>query len=133
MSPIDTWNAHVLLNFICDSIWPTNKILPKKWAHWVNVNRSLSQKVIAKVTIRQGMLPQEYWERMMVGMANEKFCALCSTSSKLCFFNMKVVAMLDWVYCSCEMFCALHQSILANHTHLVYTCMTSTADKKIKQ
>jgi hypothetical protein len=24
MSPIDTWNAHVLSNFILDSIWPTN-------------------------------------------------------------------------------------------------------------
>ena len=30
MSPIDTWNAHVLSNFLRNSIWPTNKILSKK-------------------------------------------------------------------------------------------------------
>jgi hypothetical protein len=53
-------------------IWPTNKILPEKWTHWVNDNRSLSQKVIAKITISQGILPQEYWERMLVGLANEE-------------------------------------------------------------
>ena len=87
MTPIDTWNAHVLSNFLCDSIWPTNKILPKKWTHWVNDNRSLSQKVIAKVTIRQGISPQEYWERMLVGMANEKFCALRSNIKQTLFLQ----------------------------------------------
>jgi hypothetical protein len=87
MSPIDTWNAHVLSNFLRDSIWPTNKILPKKWTHWVNDNRSLSQKVIAKVTIPQGISPQEYWERMLVGMANKKFCALRSNIKQTLFLQ----------------------------------------------
>jgi hypothetical protein len=87
MSPIDTWNANILSNFLCDSIWPTNKILPKKWTHWVNDNRSLSQKVIAKVTIPQGVSPQEYWERMLVGMANKKFCALRSNIKQTLFLQ----------------------------------------------
>ena len=87
MSPIDTWNARVLSNFLRNSIWPTNKILPKKWTNWVNDNRSLSQKVIAKVTIPQGILPQEYWERMLVGMANEKFCALRSNIKQTLFLQ----------------------------------------------
>ena len=87
MSPIDTWNAHVLSNFLCDFIWPTNKILPEKWTHWVNDNHSLSQKVIAKVTIPQGISPQEYWERMLVGMANKKFCALRSNIKQTLFLQ----------------------------------------------
>jgi hypothetical protein len=87
MSPIDTWNANILSNFLRDSIWPTNKILPEKWTHWVNDNRSLSQKVIAKVTIPQGISPQEYWERMLVGMANKKFCALHSNIKQTLFLQ----------------------------------------------
>ena len=120
-------------NFLRDSIWPTNKILPDKWTHWVNDNHSLSQKVIAKVTFPQGISPQEDWERMLVGMANEQFCALHSNIKQTLFLQYEGSICLTGftVHVKCFVLCI--KSILANHMHLVCTCMTSTADKKIKQ
>ena len=131
MGPIDTWNAHVLSNFIRDSVWPTNKILPEKWTHWVNDNRSLSQKVIAKVTIPQGLSPQQYWESMLVGMANEKFCALRSNIKQTLFLQYEggSTAELSLLFVI-NLLCVVSKVIMLTIIFILSGHITLTADKK---
>ena len=78
LSATDAWNARVISNYIRETIWPTYKILPKLWSRWMVDERSLSYQVMQKITLPPGTDGKEYWENMLVGIANDKFCALRS-------------------------------------------------------
>ena len=57
-------------------IWPSNKILPNKWSKWREDRNSLCQMILRKVAIPVGVDGQSYWEAMILGITNDKFCAL---------------------------------------------------------
>jgi hypothetical protein len=59
-------------------VWPAIKILPEKWSAWIKDKRSLSQKIMKKVSVPNGTTSKGYWEGMLAGITNEKTCALCS-------------------------------------------------------
>ena len=72
------WNATIISSYIRETIWPSNKILPGLWAKWIEDERSLSQQIMKKITLPQGISGKEYWENFLVGIANDKFCSLRS-------------------------------------------------------
>lgn len=78
LSGTDSWNATIISSYIRETIWPSNKILPGLWAKWIEDERSLSQKIMKKITLPQGIGRKEYWENFLVGIANDKFCSLRS-------------------------------------------------------
>jgi len=78
LSATDAWNARVISTYIRETIWPTYKILPKLWSRWMVDERSLSYQVMQKITLPPGTDGKEYWENLLVGIANDKFCALRS-------------------------------------------------------
>lgn len=78
LSGTDRWNAQIISSYIRETIWPSNKILPGLWSKWIENERSLSQQIMKKITIPQGMSGKEYWENFLVGIANDKFCSLRS-------------------------------------------------------
>ena len=59
-----------------EAIWPSNKILPNKWSKWREDRNSLCQMILRKVAIPVGVDGQSYWEAMILGITNDKFCAL---------------------------------------------------------
>ncbi len=54
LSGTDSWNSRVISSFIRETIWPTNKILPKFWSRWIEDERSLSQQIMKKSHFLQG-------------------------------------------------------------------------------
>ena len=78
LSGTDSWNTRVIVTYIQENIWPTYKILPGLWSRWIKNERSLSQKIMNKITLPHGIAGKEYWENLLVGITNDKFCALQS-------------------------------------------------------
>ena len=78
LSGTDSWNATIISSYIRETIWPSNKILPGLWAKWIEDERSLSQQIMKKITLPQGISGKEYWENFLVGITNDKFCSLRS-------------------------------------------------------
>jgi len=67
---------HPVASFLREAIWPSNKILPNKWSKWREDINSLCQMILQKVAIPVGVDGQSYWEAIILGITNDKFCAL---------------------------------------------------------
>jgi hypothetical protein len=51
---------------------------PKNWSKWKDDKRSLSQMILKKVALPVGVDGKSYWEVMLLGFTNDKFCSLRS-------------------------------------------------------
>jgi hypothetical protein len=48
----------------------------KKWSQWREERNSLYQMILHKVAVPVGVDKRSYWESMILGITNNKFCAL---------------------------------------------------------
>ncbi len=51
-------------------------MLPKSWSKWRDDKRSLCQMILKKVALPVGVDGKSYWEEMILGITNSKFCSL---------------------------------------------------------
>lgn len=72
----DQLNKHSVDLFIREYVWPSQKILPTNWQKYRNECNSLSRLILDKVTLPHGVDDKTYWDGMLVGIANDKFCSL---------------------------------------------------------
>jgi hypothetical protein len=51
-------------------------MLPKSCSKWRDDKRNLCQMIIKKVALPLGVDGKSYWEAMILGIKNNKFCSL---------------------------------------------------------
>ncbi len=51
-------------------------MLPKSWSKWRGDKRSLCQMILKKVALPVGVDGKSYWEAMILGITNNKFCSV---------------------------------------------------------
>jgi hypothetical protein len=76
LTATDQINQQAVASYLREAIWPSNKILPTKWSKWREDRNSLCQMILRKVAIPVGIDGKSYWESMILGFTNKKFCAL---------------------------------------------------------
>ena len=52
----DQINQGVVVVFLCESVWPRIKMMPKNWTKWREDNNSLCQMILKKVSVYQWAL-----------------------------------------------------------------------------
>jgi len=78
MTTMDQINQQTIASYLWEAIWPTYKMLPKSWSKWRDDKRSLCQMILNKVAVPVGVDPKSYWEAMLLGITNDKYCSLRS-------------------------------------------------------
>jgi hypothetical protein len=81
MTPIDHINQQAVASYIREAIWPGNKTLPNSWSKWRDDKRSLCQMILKKVALPLGVDGKSYWEAIILGITNNKFCSLSDLPS----------------------------------------------------
>ena len=76
MTATDHINQQAVASYVREAIWPGNKMLPKSWSKWRDDKRSLCQMILKKVALPVGVDGKSYWEAMILGITNDKFCSL---------------------------------------------------------
>jgi hypothetical protein len=76
MTATDQINQQTVASYLREAIWPSNKMLPKKWSQWREERNSMCQMILRKVALPVGVDKRSYWESMILGITNDKFCAL---------------------------------------------------------
>ncbi len=76
MTATDQINQQTVGLYLCEAIWPSKKMLPTKWSQWREERNSLCQMILRKVAVPVGVDKRSYWELMILGITNKKFCAL---------------------------------------------------------
>jgi hypothetical protein len=76
MTATDQINQQTVGLYLREAVWPSNKMLPKKWSQWREERNSLCQMILRKVAVPVGVDKRSYWESMILGITNNKFCAL---------------------------------------------------------
>ncbi len=76
MTPTDHKNQQAVASYVREAIWPGNKMLPKSWSKWRDDKRSLCQMKLKNVALPLGANGKSYWEAMILGITNNKFCSL---------------------------------------------------------
>ncbi len=76
MTPKDHINQQAVASYVRGALWPGNKMLPKSWSKWRDDIRSLCQMILQKVALPLGVDSKSYWEAMILGITNKKFCSL---------------------------------------------------------
>ena len=74
MIATDHINQQVVASYVREAIWTGNKMLPKSWSKWRDNKRSLCQMILKKVALPAGVDGKSYWEAMILGITNDKFC-----------------------------------------------------------
>ncbi len=72
MTATDHINQRAAASYVREAIWPGNKMLPKSWIKW----REFVSEDTKKVALPVGVDGKSYWEAMMLGITNNKFCSL---------------------------------------------------------
>ena len=75
MTATDHINQQAVATYVREAIWP-GKMLPKSWSKWRDDKRSLCQVILKKVALSLGVDGKTYWEEMILGITNNKFCLL---------------------------------------------------------
>ncbi len=75
-TPTDQINQQTVAAYLWDAICPGNKMIPKNWSKWRDDKRSLCQMILKKVVSPVGVDGKSYWEVVLVGFTNDKFCSL---------------------------------------------------------
>ncbi len=65
-----------MASYVREAIWPGNKMLPKSGSKWRDDKRNLCQMIQKKVALPVGVDGKSYWEAMILGITNFKFCSL---------------------------------------------------------
>jgi hypothetical protein len=78
MTTTDQINQQTVASYLWEVVWPTYKMLPKSWSNWRDDKRSLCQMILNKVAVPVGVDPKSYWEAMLLGITNDKYCSLRS-------------------------------------------------------
>jgi hypothetical protein len=76
MTVTDPINQQAVASYVREAIWPGNKMLPKSWSKWRDDKRSLCQMILKNVALPVGVHGKSYWEAMILGISNNKFCSL---------------------------------------------------------
>ncbi len=76
MTTTDQINQQTVASYLQEAVWPTYKMLPKSWSKWRDDKRSLCQMILNKVAVPVGVDPKLYWETMLLGIINDKYCSL---------------------------------------------------------
>ncbi len=75
MTPTDNISQQAV-GYVQEAIWPGNKMLPKSWSRWRDDKSSLCQMILKKVALPLSVDGKSYWEAMVLGITNDKFCSL---------------------------------------------------------
>ncbi len=78
MTTMDPINQQTVASYLWEAIWPTYKMLPKSWSKCRDDKRSLCQMILNKVAVPVCVDPKSYWEAMLPGITNDKYCSLRS-------------------------------------------------------
>ncbi len=76
MTTTDHINQQAVASYVREAIWPGNKMLSKSWSKWRDDKRSLCQMILKKVALPVDVDGKAYWEAMILGITNNKFCSL---------------------------------------------------------
>jgi hypothetical protein len=76
MTSTDHINQEAVASYVREAIWPWNKMVPKSWSKWRDDKRSLCQVILKKVALPMGVDRKSYWEAIILGITNNKFCSL---------------------------------------------------------
>ncbi len=76
MTTTDHINQQAVASYVREAIWPGNKMLPKSWSKWRDNERSQCEMIVKKVELPMGVDGKSYWEAMILGITNNKFCSL---------------------------------------------------------
>ncbi len=76
MTATDHTNQQAVASYVREAIWPGNKMLPKSWSEWRDDKRGLCQMILKNVALPLGVDRKSYWEAMILGITNNKFCSL---------------------------------------------------------
>ena len=85
MTTTDQINQQTVASHLWEAVWPTYKMLPKSWSKWRDDKRSLCQMILNKVAVPVGVDPKSYWEAMLLGITNDKYCSLRSNFKQVMF------------------------------------------------
>jgi hypothetical protein len=85
MTATDHINQQSVASYVREATWPGNKMLPKSWSKWRDNKRSLCQMILKKVALLPGVDGKSYWEAMILGITNDKFCSLRANSKQELF------------------------------------------------
>jgi len=78
MTMQDTVNQQHVAGFLREFVWPSQKILPKHWTKYREAQNSLCQMILRKVNLPCGVDGKTYWDSMLLGIVNDKYCSLRS-------------------------------------------------------
>jgi hypothetical protein len=78
MTPTDQINQQTIASYLREAVLPTYKMLSKNWSKWRDDKKSLCQMILNKVAVPVGVDPKSYWEAMLLGITNDKYCSLRS-------------------------------------------------------
>jgi hypothetical protein len=76
MTATDHINQQAVASHVREAIWQGHKMLPKSWSNWRDDKRSLCQMILKKVALLLGVDAKSYWEAIILGITNNKFCSL---------------------------------------------------------
>ncbi len=76
MTATDHIHQQAVASYVREAIWPGKKMLPRSWSKWRDDKRSLCQMIPKKVALPVGVDGKSYWEAMILGITNNKFCSL---------------------------------------------------------
>jgi hypothetical protein len=76
MTATDHINQQAVASYVREAIWTGNKMLPKRWSKRREDKRCLCQMIQKKVALPVGVDGKSYWEAMILGITNDKFCSL---------------------------------------------------------
>ncbi len=75
MTAADHINQQAVASYVREAIWPGNKMLSKSWSKRRD-NKRLCQMILKKVALPVGVDGKSYWEAIILGITNNKFCSL---------------------------------------------------------
>ncbi len=85
----DQINQQAVSCFLRELIWSLQKILPKNWTKYRDDSNSLCQLILWKISMPRGVDRKTYWEGMLLGITNDKFCLLISNFKQDLFEQFK--------------------------------------------
>ncbi len=85
MTTMDQIIQQTVASYLWEAVRPTYKMLPKSWSKWRDDKRSLCQMILYKVAWLVGVEPKSYWEAMLLGITNDKYCSLRSNFNQVMF------------------------------------------------
>jgi hypothetical protein len=85
MTTTDQINQQTIASYLRVAVWPTYKMPPKSWNKLRDDKRSLCQMILNKVAGPVGVEPKSYWEAMLLGIINDKYCSLRSNFKQVMF------------------------------------------------